>query len=70
MICQSTGLQIIAVPLNPAATALYASLDFSTWVGPAIVKYTDVTAFAVAAGKLFMTSATAVYASDSITTGA
>ncbi len=66
MICQSSGLMVIAVPLDTGVTALYASLDFTDWVGPALVKDIVVTAFAVAGGRLFMTRDDALYASDGV----
>jgi hypothetical protein len=69
MICQSSGLMVIAVPLNTGAMGLYASLDFVEWVGPVVVEGTATTAFAVAGGKLFMTSGARLYASDGIRMG-
>jgi hypothetical protein len=66
MICQSTGLMVIAVPLDTGVTALYASLDFTDWVGPTLVRDIVVGAFAVAGGRLFMTRDAALYASDGI----
>lgn len=57
MIDQNTGLMVIAVPLAvpSAAIAVYASRDFETWVGPAVVNAADVGAFAVAGGRVWFT---------------
>jgi hypothetical protein len=66
MICKSTGLMVIAAPLDNGTTALYASTDFVTWVGPTTVKDITVLAFAVAAGRLFMTRDAFMYASAGV----
>lgn len=66
MICQSTGLMVIACPLDNGTTALYASVDFVTWVGPTPIRQASINAFAVAGGKLFVTRGATIYASDGI----
>lgn len=57
MIDQNMGLFVIAVPCAAAggSIALYASRDFETWIGPAIVYAGDVGAFAVAGGRVMFT---------------
>lgn len=53
MICQNTGLMVIAVECDMLSkTAVYASLDFERWVGP-IMCTGQVSAFCVAGGRVF-----------------
>lgn len=61
MMCQNTGLLVVAAPTNPAVhagcarTSLYGSLDGENWVGPVVVFSPNnggVDAFAVAGGRL------------------
>lgn len=66
MICQSTGLQVIAAPMSSGVTALYASVDFTTWLGPTFIQQVSNAALAVAGGKLFMTRGATIYASAGI----
>ncbi len=66
MICQSTGLMVIAASVDVGGIALYASLDFETWVGPVITQALTIQSFAVAGGRVFMTRSTSLYASDGV----
>lgn len=68
MICQMTGLMLIACRLDTGARALYASLDGSDWVGPSLLRpgpasHADL---AVAGGRLFMARDTSFFASAGI----
>jgi hypothetical protein len=68
MLCQSTGLMVIAAALSTGAVALYASVDFVTWLGPTLVRpgAAGLTQFAVAGGRLFMARDALFHGSDGI----
>ncbi|HEY6056240.1 MAG TPA: hypothetical protein VIU86_20080 [Gaiellaceae bacterium] len=68
MMCQSTGLLVIAVPVaGSTQIALYASLDGADWVGPALIEPApDLNAFAVAGGRLLAYVTQELYKSDGI----
>lgn len=66
LMCQQTGLLVIAARCDNGAVALYASLDFVDWVGPCLQRDVVTTAFALAGGKLYMTRDGAIYGSEGI----
>jgi hypothetical protein len=68
MMCQNTGLLVLAAPLTSGLCALYASFDGADWVGPQLVSDPGVNAFALAGGRLLATFGAALFASDGIGT--
>ncbi len=67
LMCQNTGLLVIAAPLSSSQLALYASLDGVDWVGPEFLNPSPgVDAIALAGGRLFMTNDDMLFASDGI----
>lgn len=67
MICQSTGLFVLACAVTGGAgatpTALYASRDFVTWEGPVLAGNTGPGSFAVAGGRVFQVNVTDLHSS-------
>lgn len=67
MQCQNTSLLALVAPVSGSKTALYASLDGVTWVGPLVIApAVGVDAFALAGGKLQSTFNDELFASDGL----
>lgn len=66
--CPQTGLLVIATPANAGSfTALFASLDGETWVGPAVISGEfDPDFVAVANGKVFVKFGAQILGSDGL----
>jgi len=67
LMCQNTGLLVLASVTSSAQMALYASLDGQTWVGPHVLfPSPGINAFAVAGGRLFGTMNDMLFGSDGL----
>jgi hypothetical protein len=65
LMCPTTGLAVIVAPVGGSLVAVYASQDFVSWSGPAIL--TAVTqAFAVAGGRVFYTRSSRIFATSGV----
>jgi hypothetical protein len=67
LMCQNTGLLVVACPNTSAQTALYASLDGVDWVGPQVLfPALAINGFALAGGRLLATFDDMLFASDGV----
>ncbi len=71
LICKVTGLMVLlCVDNSTGAVVAYASRDFQTWAGPRIINGVvggvQLSAFAVAAGRLIFTDGADLFMSDGI----